>query len=156
MRRARREVYCEPCFGAGSVFFHLEPAKLEIINDRDDRVMNFFWALRSWPAELVRLILLTPWAESEFRKCLEPAPANEPLEDARRFFLACWASVKGGPNAGPSDFRWQKRNARRSAAVQDIASLSHLLAAERLNSAVISRCAGRDRRYARHRGAGAL
>jgi DNA adenine methylase len=138
LRRARREVYCEPSFGAGSVFFHLEPAKLEIINDLDSRVMNFFWALRSWPAELVRLILLTPWAEAEYRKCLEPAGEDEPLEDARRFFLACWASVKGGPNAGPSDFRWQKKNTRRSAAVQDIASLSHLMvAAERLKNAQI-------------------
>lgn len=138
LRRARRAVYCEPCFGAGSVFFHLEPAKLEIINDLDKRVMNFFWVLRSWPGELVRLILLTPWAEAEFHRCLERAPDDEPLEDARRFFLACWASVKGGPNAGPSDFRWQKKNTRRSAAVQDIASLSHLMAAaERLKNAQI-------------------
>ena len=88
------DVYCEPCFGAGSILFRKSPCKLEIINDRDARVTNFFTVLRERPAALIEQILLTPWAEAEFRRCLDIA--EDGLEDARRFFLVCWASVKGG------------------------------------------------------------
>jgi DNA adenine methylase len=127
------EVYCEPCFGAGSVLLRKPPCKLEIANDRDGRVVNFFAVLRERPDELLALLALTPWHETEYRHCLPEAA--DPLEDARRFFFVCWAGVKGGPNPGPADFRWQKTNTRRSAAVKDTADLTHLLAAaERLKN----------------------
>jgi len=126
-------VYCEPCFGSGAVLLHKSAAKLEIANDLDGRVTNFFEILRTRPAELVEAINLTPWHELEYRRAL--VPAGDALEEARRFFLTCWASVKGGPAAGAADFRWQKKNTRRSAAVRDIANLGHLLqAAERLKN----------------------
>ena len=126
-------VYCEPCFGSASTLLHKPAAKLEIANDLDGRVINFFQVLRARPGELVEAINLTPWHEGEYRAAL--AVADDPLEDARRFFLTCWASVRGGPAAGPGDFRWQKKMTRRSAAVRDVANLGHLLqAAERLKN----------------------
>jgi DNA adenine methylase len=99
---------------------------LEIANDADGRVVNFFQVLRERSQELIWLINLSPWHALEYARCLEKAP--DPLEDARRFFIACWQSVKGGPAPGKSDFRWQKKNTRRSAAVADTANLDHLLA----------------------------
>ena len=126
-------VYCEPCFGSASTLLHKPAAKLEIANDLDGRVINFFQVLRARPGELVEAINLTPWHEGEYRAAL--AVADDPLEDARRFFLTCWASVRGGPAAGPGDFRWQKKLTRRSAAVRDVANLGHLLqAAARLKN----------------------
>ena len=127
------DVYCEPCFGSGAVLFHKPICKLEIANDLDDRVVNFFQVLRSEPEKLVEQLQLTPWHESEYAMCLEHS--QQPLEDARRFFFSCWASVKGGPAPGVSDYRWQKKETRRSAAVRDIFDLSHLLVtAERLKN----------------------
>ena len=124
-------VYCEPCFGGGAVLLQKPAAKLEVANDSDGRVVNFFEVLRTRPDELIGAINLTPWHEGDYRRAL--AVAADPLEDARRFFLTCWASVRGGPAARPGDFRWQKKNTRRSAAVRDVADLSHLLqAADRL------------------------
>lgn len=120
-------VYCEPCFGSGSVLLQKPASKLEVANDLDGRVTNFFEILRSRPRELVEAINLTPWHEGEYRRAL--VLASDPLEDARRFFLTCWASVKGGPAPAAGDYRWQKKNTRRSAAVRDIANLGHLLAA---------------------------
>ena len=52
-------VYCEPCFGSGSVLLHKSAAKLEIANDLDGRVTNFFEILRTRPAELVEAVNLT-------------------------------------------------------------------------------------------------
>jgi DNA adenine methylase len=120
-------VYCEPCFGAGGVMLQKPPVKLEVANDIDGRVTNFFEVLRTRPHDLVEVVNLTPWHEGDYRQALEVAA--DPLEDARRFFLTCWASIKGGPAAGPGDFRWQKKVTRRSAAVRDVANLGHLLAA---------------------------
>lgn len=125
--------YCEPFFGSGSVLLRKPPSKLEIANDLDGRVMSFFRVLRERPAELVEALRLTPWHEGEYLESLETSA--DQLEEARRFFLSSWASVRGGPYPRPGDFRWQKKQTRRSAAVKDVAELSHLLAAaERLRN----------------------
>lgn len=117
-------VYCEPCFGAGAVLYHKPPCKLEIVNDLDGRVMAFFDVLRNRPEELIARLELTPWHEAEYLRALNSA--DDPLEDARRFFVSCWQSVKGGPAAGPSDFRWQKTLTRRNPAPADVRALGHL------------------------------
>lgn len=120
-------VYCEPCFGSGAVLLRKPMAKLEVANDIDARVMNFFEVLHTRTDELVYALDLTPWHEAEFWRCLQLSA--DALEDARRFFFTSWASVKGGPISGASDFRWQKKQTRRSAAVKDTDDLSHLFAA---------------------------
>ena len=128
--------YLEPCFGAGSILFHKPKCKLETVNDIDGRVVNFFEVLRERPKDLIELIHLTPWAKDEYLRCLTVSP--DALEDARRFFFTCWASIKGGPNAGPADFRWQKKLTRRSSAVTDIVNVGHLhRVAERLKNVQI-------------------
>lgn len=116
-------VYCEPCFGGGAVLLQKPAAKLEVANDLDGRIINFFDVLRTRPDDLIEgNIWLTPWHEGEYRRAL--AVADDPLEDARRFYASCYQSIRGGP-AG-SGFRWEKKNTRRSAAVRDVADLSHL------------------------------
>lgn len=126
-------IYCEPFMGSAAVLLRKPIAKLEIANDLDGRVVTFFRVLRERPAELVEALQLSPWHELEYKQSLEPAADD--LEEARRLFISSWASVRGGPAPGRSDFRWQKTQTRRSAAVKDIADLSHLLAAaERLRN----------------------
>ena len=131
------EKYLEPCFGAGNVLFRKPLSKLETVNDIDGRIVSFFEILRTQPHELIQAILLTPWAEEEFQICIHEEE-QDPLEDARRVFFSSWASVRGGPNIGPADFRWQKKLTRRSSAVSDIARLGHLYqAAARLKNVQI-------------------
>jgi DNA adenine methylase len=67
------DVYCEPCFGSGAVLLHKRPCKLEVANDLDGRVMNFFEVLRTRPHDLVEQIRLTPWHEGEYRRCKQTA-----------------------------------------------------------------------------------
>lgn len=119
-------VYCEPCFGAGSVLLRKDRAKLEVVNDLDNRVINFFTMLREKPAELAEALQLTPWHQTEFYLAL--IPDTDPFEDARRFAFACWASVAGGPKPRLNDFRWQKTETRRSPASADIPKTEHLTA----------------------------
>ena len=39
------DIYVEPFFGAGHVFFGKKPSKVEIINDNDDNIYTFFKVL---------------------------------------------------------------------------------------------------------------
>lgn len=45
--------YVEPFLGGGSVFFWKEPSKVEIINDYDNHIINFFKVLKNNEEELM-------------------------------------------------------------------------------------------------------
>ena len=94
------------CVGAGSISVLKDPVPMEIVNDKDDRTVNFLRQLRDNENRLIELIHLTPWAEAEMRYCLNVS--SDPLEDARRFFAMCWMTVHGGPNGDRASFRYQK------------------------------------------------
>lgn len=47
------DVYLEPFFGSGAVFFNKQPAKIETINDLDDNVVNYFKVIREKSDELI-------------------------------------------------------------------------------------------------------
>ena len=95
--------YLEPCVGGASVFARKRPCEVEILNDANGRLVNFFRQLRDNTAELRRRIELTPWAEDEYALC--KAPAEEPVEDARRLYVASWQSVHG-VGSDRSGWRW--------------------------------------------------
>jgi DNA adenine methylase len=85
------EVYLEPYFGSGAVFFTKLPSRTETINDLDGNVVNLFRVIRNYPKELARLIYLTPWAREEYLSVLGPVgslvKSEDPIEDARRFMV---------------------------------------------------------------------
>ena len=56
------EVYVEPYFGSGTVFFNKRPARIETLNDLDGNVVNYFKVVREQPEELGRMLKLTPFA----------------------------------------------------------------------------------------------
>src|SRR5437868_11890178 len=89
--------YLEPFFGSGTVLFAKSRAPSEIVNDLDGEVTNFFSVLRDQPAELARLVGLTPWSRDELA-CAEERAGLTPLEWARRTAVYWWQSV--GPR-GP-------------------------------------------------------
>jgi len=129
--------YLEPCFGAGSILLRKPVAQNEVVNDLDGRTVNYFRVLREQGQALLDLINLTPWAEDEMRSCIEVSP--DPLEDARRFFFICWATVHGGPTGQYHSFRYQKSIENRfTAPPQDAIGRDDLLVtADRLKNVTI-------------------
>jgi DNA adenine methylase len=95
--------YLEPCIFGASVFLQTPPREVEILNDLNGRVVNFFRQLRDNKAELIRRINLTPWAEDEYKFC--KSPSDDPTEDARRFYVTSWQSIHGAGDA-KSGWRW--------------------------------------------------
>lgn len=59
-------VYVEPYAGSAAVLFAKPRSPVEIINDPDDQVVNFFRVLRDHPGALARACQLTPYARAEY------------------------------------------------------------------------------------------
>jgi len=87
--------YVEPCGGSAAVLIRKPEAGLDVFNDMDKNVVNFFRVLRSNPSELIRQIHLTPYARREYE--LARNESADPMENARRFFIGCWMSISSMP-----------------------------------------------------------
>ena len=61
-------LYCEPFFGGGAVFFAKEPSKVEIINDKNGEVINFFKVVKTKFAELQKEIQGTLHSREHYKK----------------------------------------------------------------------------------------
>ena len=79
--------YVEPFGGSAAVLLNREPSKVEVYNDLNGGVVNFFRVLREKPVELSELLKLTPYSRGEFTDCRDREPTTEPLEQARRWFV---------------------------------------------------------------------
>lgn len=87
----KHDVYLEPYFGSGAVFFNKQPVKIETINDIDSRIVNLFRVIRDNPEELARLIAFTPLSREEYKTSYQVS--MDPLEDARLFLIRCWQAI---------------------------------------------------------------
>lgn len=84
------EVYLEPFFGSGAVFFSKHPTRTETINDLDGNVVNLFRVIRDKSNQLAAMVDMTPWSRSEYNEIRENLQTGDPIEDARRFLVRCW------------------------------------------------------------------
>lgn len=87
------EVYCEPFFGSGAVFFTKPPASTETINDIDGNIINLFRVIRNAADELAKAIEMTPYSRDEFYASYEEG--GDEIERARRFLVRTWQSIGG-------------------------------------------------------------
>lgn len=64
----QHKIYVEPFFGGGAVFFAKGKSYLEVINDINDNVVNFFRIMQTDFDALLKEIECTPYSESLHRK----------------------------------------------------------------------------------------
>ncbi|GAA0654832.1 DNA adenine methylase [Streptomyces malaysiensis subsp. malaysiensis] len=79
--------YIEPFAGSASVLMAKEPCRVEILNDLDGEVVNFWRILRDHPDELIGLLQLTPYARDEFLDARQVETDHSDVERARRFLV---------------------------------------------------------------------
>jgi DNA adenine methylase len=90
--------YVEPFGGGGSILLGKEPSPVEVYNDLDGDLVNFFRVLRD-PAQFAdfyQRAWLSPYSREEFNFC--KAHLNDdpyPTERARRFFVLARFSFSG-------------------------------------------------------------
>ena len=92
----KHEVYLEPFFGSGAVFFNKTKKVVETINDIDKRLINLFKQMRDNPNELARVAEYTLYSRTEYELSFEPTADD--LEDARRMLVRCWMAIGGKTN----------------------------------------------------------
>jgi len=102
--------YVEPFGGTGAVLLKKEPSELEVYNDLDTGVVNFFRVLRTQPRDLIRQLRATPYSRAEFEGAYFTAPdPDTPLENARRFFIKAWMGHGGPRDRHLTGWKIQKR-----------------------------------------------
>lgn len=101
------EVYCEPFFGSGAVFFNKNPSKTETINDIDGNIVNLFRVIRESADDLSRAIEMTPYAREEYYSSYDSTADN--VERARRFVVRTWQAF-GGKTACRSGWAHDRTN----------------------------------------------
>jgi DNA adenine methylase len=85
------EAFC----GSAALTLRKLPAQIEIINDIDNEIVNFFQQLRTNYEELYRLIELTPYAEQELINARKEDKNIDDLERARRFLVQSMMAING-------------------------------------------------------------
>ena len=97
--------YIEPFAGSATVLFAKLPSELEVYNDLDKRVHNFFRCLRDYPEELIEELQLTPYSRDTFevakllRKKRFPAP-EDMLVNATHLYVLAHQGMSGDIAAG--------------------------------------------------------
>ena len=78
------ETHC----GSATITMNRHPTPIEVINDIDKTVWNFFQVLRNKKNEFLDLLRLTPYSKTEFDLSLKPPSiVEQPVEAARLFFV---------------------------------------------------------------------
>ncbi len=93
----KHKTYCEPFFGGGQVFFHKEPSEVEIINDLNHDVVNFFRVCQQHHEELIRYLKYTIVSRKWFELYENANPeVLTDIQKASRFFYLqknCFAGL---------------------------------------------------------------
>jgi DNA adenine methylase len=102
--------YVEPFAGAASVFWHLStPSPVEVLNDIDGNIVNFYRVLQDKTKFeiLLHRLVFTPYARAEFRRALRVLrnPEASDVDRAWAFFVTQNQSISG---AGRSEGNWSR------------------------------------------------
>ncbi|MBZ9690695.1 DNA adenine methylase [Clostridium sp. M14] len=84
----KHNIYLEPFFGSGAVFFSKSPCNTEILNDLDGEVVNLFRTIRDNSEELAQKVFLTPYSREEYKESYERNNKDlDNIEKARQFLI---------------------------------------------------------------------
>lgn len=90
--------------GSAAMTLAKSPAPIEIINDIDSEVVNFFKQLRDNFDELIDLINLTPYSSEELSTARIENKNDSDLERARKFSIQAMMAINGAFGEGQGGF----------------------------------------------------
>ena len=104
-----KSLYCEPYAGMLGVLLCRPRCNLEMVNDLDGHVVNWWRIVRDRHEELAALLEATPYAREMFRDAqdeLNAGPVEDPLRRAYLYHLCMWQSL---PLRYPGKRSWGRR-----------------------------------------------
>jgi len=99
------ELFC----GSAAMTLAKSPAPIEVINDINGEIVNFYQQLRDHGDDLLKKIELTPYARAELELSRTASDRISKLERARRFFVAAMMAVNGSFGAAKGGFSLNAR-----------------------------------------------
>lgn len=103
-----KQTYFEPFFGMGHVLLNRKRSEVEIVNDINDRLVNYWRVVRDKRKTFPRMVENSPYSRTEFEWALRNID-NKKLSRAKRalaFHLVVWLSIRSGDgHVGDKDFR---------------------------------------------------
>ncbi len=106
-RPERHLCYVEPFAGGASILFSRRPAGIEVINDANSEVVNFFQTLRDNGDALREYLQNTPYSRQIFEDWRTADPITlPPLDRAARFFYLSRSSFMASGAAGDRKPSW--------------------------------------------------
>lgn len=114
----KHTAYVESFAGSAAILLNKIPSRVEVYNDLNGDVVNFFRVLRTQGPELISALELTPYSREEFASCCEKDKTITELERARRFFVSA-RQVRNGLATMATSGRWSytKKDSRRDRAL---------------------------------------
>ncbi len=97
------ELYLEPFAGSLSVLLAKPQSRMEVVNDLDGELMNFWRMLRDRTDDLIRVAALTPHSRAEHKASFERA--EDDLERARRTWVRL-SQGRGGHTSRRTGWRF--------------------------------------------------
>jgi len=88
--------YVEPFAGGAQVLFHKEPSKVEVLNDLDGELVNFYRVCQSHHEELIRYMRFMLMSREWFRRMQKTPPETlTDIQRASRYFYLQKTSYGG-------------------------------------------------------------
>jgi DNA adenine methylase len=98
----KHTTYVEAFAGGAQVFFHKEPSKVEVLNDLDGEIVNFYRVCQNHYEELLRYLRFCLASRKWFDlfKATDPATLTDIQRAARKFYLQknCYAGLVNHPS----------------------------------------------------------
>lgn len=89
------KIYCEPFFGGGALFFAKPKSEVEIINDLNGEVMNFFIVLKTKFSALQKEVQATLHSRELYKKAIAIYKNPKAYSDVKRAW-ALWTATNQG------------------------------------------------------------
>ena len=101
----KHRIYVEPFMGGLSVLLNKPRAEVDIVNDKNDEIVNFFRVLRDRPDDLIQQLQLTPYARTEYAEA-SSSLLDDDIERSRKFFVRISLGWGGIPIEETSSRQW--------------------------------------------------
>lgn len=106
----QHQLYIEPFFGAGGLFFNKPKAKQNILNDLDNDVFNLFTIIKETPDLLLEKLEITPYSDAVFNDWKTKQETDNVWRAVRFVYLSNYGFL-GKPNNLKIDSRTHKKQA---------------------------------------------